>query len=290
MGKRITSAANPLIKKVRSLEQRKYRQQTGLFVAEGARLVTDAEQQGILPETVLVGEGAAAERPAVQALVARLTTRDVEIIETTEAVLRTIAHRDNPQTVIGVYAQRWADLDAIDARADFCWVVLEAVRDPGNLGTILRTADGVGADGLMLIGPCCDPYSVEAVRATMGSIFAMPIVKAALPDFAVWRRRQGGMAVGTALDAGTDHDALDYARPTFLIMGNEQAGISEDMARQCDALVRIPMRGRADSLNLAIATGLMLYEIWRQTGYEGHNVAGQRPNSRLNRGADSHKG
>jgi len=272
MLKRITSAANPLIKTVRSLEQRKYRQQTGLFVAEGARLVTDAEQQGIVPEILLIGEGAIG-RPAVASLVERLAAQGVRCIETTESVLRTIAHRDNPQTVIGVYAPRWADLDAIDARADFCWVVLEAVRDPGNLGTILRTADGVGADGLMLIGPCCDPYSVEAVRATMGSIFAMPIVKAELPDFAAWRRRQGGMAVGTALDAGTDHDALDYARPTFLVMGNEQAGISADMARQCDALVRIPMRGRADSLNLAIATGLMLYEIWRRTGYAGRRDA-----------------
>lgn len=268
MLKRITSAANPLIKKVRSLEQRKYRQQTGLFVAEGARLITDAEQQGIVPEIVLVGEVAIA-RPAVAGLVERLAARDVEIIETTEAVLRSIAHRDNPQTVIGVYPQRWAGLDSIDARADSCWVVLEAVRDPGNLGTILRTADAVGADGLILLGQCCDPYSVEAVRATMGSIFAMPIVKADLPDFAAWRSRQGGMAVGTALSATTGHDALAYARPTFLVMGNEQAGISEDMARQCDALVRIPMRGRADSLNLAIATGLMLYEIWRQTGYAG---------------------
>lgn len=268
MLKRITSAANPLIKTVRSLEQRKYRQQTGLFVAEGARLVTDAEQQGILPETLLVGEGAPA-RPAVEALVARLAAQGVRCIETTEAVLRGIAHRDNPQTVIGVYAQRWADLDAVDARADFCWVVLEEVRDPGNLGTVLRTADAVGANGLFLLGQCCDPYSLEAVRATMGSIFAMPIIKADLPAFAAWRRRQGGMAVGTALTAASDHDALAYASPTLLVMGNEQVGISDEMARQCDALVRIPMRGRADSLNLAIATGLMLYEVWRRTGYAG---------------------
>lgn len=267
MIKRITSAANPLIKTVRSLGQRKHRGQTGLFLAEGARLVTDAKEQGILPEAVLFGETLAADRPAVAALIDGLDSAGVRCVETTETVLRQIAHRDNPQTVIGVYAQRWADLDAIDAREDCCWVVLESVRDPGNLGTVLRTADAVGADGLILVDQCCDPYSVEAVRATMGSIFSLPIVKAELTDFGRWRQRQGGLAIGTALSATIRHDDVAYPTPTFLAMGNEQAGLSTAMSGQCDTLVRIPMRGRADSLNLAIATSVMLYEIWRQSGY-----------------------
>jgi TrmH family RNA methyltransferase len=133
------------------------------------------------------------------------------------------------------------------------------VRDPGNLGTIVRTADAAGCGGVILVGECCDPYSVEAVRATMGSTFAVPLTRCSEAEFAAWRTRWPGSVVGTLLSAQADYRAADYAKPTLILMGNEQQGLPPEMAGLCDVNVKIPMRGRADSLNLAVATGIMIY-------------------------------
>ena len=133
------------------------------------------------------------------------------------------------------------------------------MRDPGNLGTIIRTADSAGCGAVILVGDCCDPYSVEAVRATMGSIFAVPLVKAGEAEFAAWRNAWPGSVVGTLLSAETDYRQAAYARPALILMGNEQQGLPPEMAALCDVNVKIPMRGRADSLNLAVATGIMIY-------------------------------
>jgi TrmH family RNA methyltransferase len=138
-------------------------------------------------------------------------------------------------------------------------VALESVRDPGNLGSIVRTADAAGAGGVILVGETCDPYSVEAVRATMGSIFATPLYRATVDEFIAWRARWPGSVVGTLLTAACDYRAADYGRPCLILMGPEQAGLSPALATICDLNVKIPMRGRADSLNLAVATGIMIY-------------------------------
>jgi TrmH family RNA methyltransferase len=138
-------------------------------------------------------------------------------------------------------------------------VGLQAVRDPGNLGTIVRTADAAGCGGVILVGECCDPSSVEAVRATMGSIFAVPLFKATVPEFLAWREAWPGSVVGTLLTAALDYRAADYRRPTLILMGNEQQGLPPELAAACDVNVKIPMRGRADSLNLSVATGIMFY-------------------------------
>ena len=133
------------------------------------------------------------------------------------------------------------------------------MRDPGNLGTIVRTADAAGCGGVVLVGDCCDPFSVEAVRATMGSIFATPIYRCEVAAFLAWRRAWPGSVVGTLLSAATDYRAAAYRAPTLILMGNEQAGLPPELADACDVAVKIPMRGRADSLNLAVATGIMIY-------------------------------
>jgi TrmH family RNA methyltransferase len=138
-------------------------------------------------------------------------------------------------------------------------VALQQVRDPGNLGTIVRTADAAGCGGVILVGECCDPYSVEAVRATMGSIFAVPLTRATEAEFADWRQGWRGSVVGTLLSAAVDHRAADYRKPAMVLMGNEQQGLPPEMAGLCDVTVKIPMRGRADSLNLSVATGIMIY-------------------------------
>ena len=175
----------------------------------------------------------------------------------TPAILEKISRRENPQTVLGVFEQRFTPLTEMPR--DGVLVALEQVRDPGNLGTILRTCDAAGVGGLILIGETCDPYSVEAVRATMGSIFAVRIARATADEFLAWRAGWPGSMVGTLLTATTDFRAADYRRPSLILLGNEQAGLTPELAAACDVNVKIPMRGRADSLNLSVAAGVMIY-------------------------------
>jgi RNA methyltransferase, TrmH family len=185
-----------------------------------------------------------------------------EVLEVSPAVLEKLASKDNPQAMLGVFKQRWAEppVARLVAR-DATWLAMEEVRDPGNLGTILRTADAVGASGIILIGQCCDPYSREAVRATMGSIFAVPIVRLTREEFLAWRSDWTGDVVGTHLEANEDFRTAPYRTPVLLVMGSEGPGLSQSLTRSCTRLVKIPMAGDLDSLNLAVATALTLYQL-----------------------------
>jgi TrmH family RNA methyltransferase len=254
----ITSLSNPTVKAVRALHLRKAREESGRFLAEGLKIVTEAVELGHAPRVLLYGVEAAAH-PLLRRAVKAAEAAGGEAIEVSRDILAKISRRDNPQTVLGVFDQAFAPLTSLDPSSAPCWVALEAVRDPGNLGTIVRTADAAGCGGVTLVGDCCDPYSVEAVRATMGSIFAVKIAKANVAEFVAWRESWSGSVVGTLLTATTDFRAARYAPPTLIVMGNEQAGLTPDLAALCDVAVKIPMRGRADSLNLAVATAIMIY-------------------------------
>ena len=181
-------------------------------------------------------------------------------------VLLVIGACDNPQTVLGVFKQRWAKPPEPPAiAADATWLALEEIRDPGNLGTIIRTADAVGAAGIVLVGTCCDAWSRECVRATMGSIFAVPLARATHEEFAAIMAAWPGDTVGTHLAGRDDFRKVAYRAPSLLVMGGEGPGLSDAAATACSRLVKIPMAGRLDSLNLAVATGLALYQI--RAGY-----------------------
>ncbi len=260
--KQITSLTNPIVKDIRGLALAKNRKESGLFLAEGLKLVADAVEAGWRLAT-LVHASAAANQPLVRRLSASAHGQGGRVIAVSEAVLEKISRRDNPQTVLGVFAQRLTAPDAIRPAGNDVWVALEAVRDPGNLGTIVRTADAVGAKGVILVGNTVDPFSVEAVRATMGSIFAVPLARMGLAEFARLARRWPGPVVGTHLSGTVDYRQADYRGPALLVMGGEQAGLTADAAALCKTLVKIPMAGKADSLNLAIATAVMLFEIRR---------------------------
>ena len=265
MAHQITSASNPLIKTLKSLHAKKGRAETGLFLAEGARLALEAADLGVWPE-ILVHSPAALAREAVRALIGEAEKRRVRVIETSETVLGQISKRDNPQTVIGAYRQQFAPLDAL---AGDTIVALEGVRDPGNLGTILRTADSTGAGGVLLLGESCDPFSVEAVRASMGSLFAVKLARASFDELLRYKNARGAVMLGASLKgAALDADRAAPAR-AIVLMGNEQSGLPAEMEAACDLLVKLPMRGRADSLNLAVATAVMLYDLWRRRGYDG---------------------
>ena len=259
-GRSITSLSNPTVKAVRGLHLRKEREESGLFLAEGLKIVTEAVDLGRTPRILMFGPEAS-EHPVLKRI-ARLTAEaGGEVIEVSRDILEKVSRRDNPQTVVAVFEQHFTPLAELDPARAGAWVALQAVRDPGNLGTIIRTADSAGCGGVLLVGECCDPFSVEAVRATMGSIFAVQIFRATVAEFLAWRATWPGSVVGTLLSATVDYRSADYRRPTLILMGNEQAGLPPELAAACDVNVKIPMRGRADSLNLSVATGIMIYAV-----------------------------
>jgi TrmH family RNA methyltransferase len=258
--RQVTSLTNPTVKAVRGLHLRKEREESGLFLAEGLKIVIEAIDLGHAPRILMYGPDAAAH-PMLRKAVAATDAAQGEVIEVSREVLEKISRRDNPQAVMAVFPQVFTPLAALDPAAAPCWVALQAVRDPGNLGTIIRTADSAGCGGVILVGDCTDPYSVEAVRATMGSVFAVQIVKATVEEFLAWRPSWPGSVVGTLLSAVTDYRQADYRKPALILMGNEQQGLPPDLAAACDVNVKIPMRGRADSLNLSVATGIMIYTV-----------------------------
>lgn len=261
--KEVTSLANPLVKDIKALALKKFRDSQNAFMAEGLKLVIDALDLGWTIRTLIFAKSGIGN-PTVEKVAARTVAAGGTVLEVSERVLSAITRRDNPQMVVGVFTQRFRPLKSVRPEGSDVWIGLDRVRDPGNLGTVIRTADAVGAKGVILIGDTTDPFSLETVRATMGSIFAVPVVKTSLDGFLEWRKSFDGMVAGTHLKGAVDYRSVRYdGRPVLLLMGNEQQGLPDELAQSCDRLLRIPQAGRADSLNLAVATGVMLFEIRR---------------------------
>jgi TrmH family RNA methyltransferase len=264
----VTSAANATVKLLRSLERKKARTESGLFLAEGARLAEEGLAHGWRPAHVLAG-AEAIERPKLRALLTRLRDAGARVLTASPRLLASVAKKDNPQTILTAFEHRLSQLDAWETSGPRLWVALYEIRDPGNLGTILRTADAAGADGVALLGPCCDPFSIEAVRASMGSIFAMPLALARPADFTRWTQTAGARVVAATMQGDRRHDEAAFGERCVLLLGNEQVGLPAALEAAADARVRIPMRGAADSLNLAAAAAVLIYEAWRARGFAG---------------------
>jgi TrmH family RNA methyltransferase len=260
--RQITAFSNPLVKQVRGLRDKKNRRREGLFVAEGLRILTEAREAGRLPEILFYSAGAA--HPLLTLLIEATEAAGGDVVETNAEIIGKLTAKDNPQTVIGVYRTFGGALGELDRAAAPLWIVAQALRDPGNIGTMLRTGDAVGAGGLILIDECADPFSVEAMRASMGALFTQRVVAARWDEFLPWLRSGPGQLVGTSLDTDLDYQQPRYRAPCFILVGNEQAGLPEDYEAACDLLVRMPMLGKADSLNAAVATAVMAYEVINQ--------------------------
>ncbi|WP_455480751.1 TrmH family RNA methyltransferase [Bartonella sp. B12(2025)] len=261
--KEITSLSNPIIKDLRALFQKKNRNREGLFMAEGLKLVIDALNLGWTIQTLIFSKSKTGNA-AIESTAAHTIANGGFVIKASQKVMESITRRDNPQTVIGIFKQQCQPIETIKGGIEDVYVALDRVRDPGNLGTIIRTADAVGAKGVILIGETTDPFSPETVRATMGSIFSIPLYRFDESAFLNWSAHFKGMIVGTHLKGSTDYRTIDFKNgPIMLLMGNEKQGLQDILANRCDQLARIPQSGRADSLNLAIATAIMLYEIRR---------------------------
>jgi len=260
----ITSFSNHKIKFIRKLEQKKFRQETGLFFVEGLRTVGEAIQtQAPIDSLVIAPDLLISEFG--QSLLTDPWVKNLEQIEVSAEIFEKIAHKGSLHGMGAVVRQDWQILKSIKVKPDDLWVALDTIADPGNLGTIMRTADAVGCRGIILVGEGTDPYDPAAVKASMGAIFSLALAHAEWDDFREWGQSNGLTLIGTSDSAATDYQAVAYRRPLILLMGSERHGLAEEMVRACDQVVSIPMQGRSDSLNLAVAAGVMLYEIYNQS-------------------------
>lgn len=256
--RRITGFSNPTVKFMRSLREKKHRRRERRFLAEGLRLLTDARESGMLPELLAMATSRA-PHPLLDALEADVLAGGGEVVEMDPDILAKVTGKDNPQSLAGVFVEPATGLDRLDRGAAPIWLVAQALRDPGNIGTMLRTGDAVGAGGLILIDDCADPFSVEAVRASMGAVFTQQIATARWEEFEPWLRSGAGQLVAASLRDPADYRAASYQSPCFLMVGNESQGLPKAYEAACDLRVRIPMHGRADSLNAAIAGAVLAY-------------------------------
>ena len=263
MRREITGFSNPLLKQVRSLREKKLRKRERKFLAEGLRIMTEAREAGFLPEMLFRVKDREVHSLEI-VLEDAVLAAGGDVIETSAEIMSKLSGKDNAQTVLGVFADHATSLDQIDRSTAPIWLIAQAMRDPGNLGTMLRTGDAVGAGGLILIDDCTDPFSVEAVRASMGAVFTQKIVQCSWVEFTGWLRSGVGQLVGTSLDTDIDYQSPRYTGPCFILTGNEAQGMPADYAAECDLLVKMPMRGKADSLNAAVATAVMAYEVLNQ--------------------------
>lgn len=255
----ITGFSNPLVKFLRSLRDKKYRKRERRFLAEGLRLLTDARESGIVPEILVMATGREAH-PLLDLLEQAVIAAGGDVVEMDLEILAKVTGKDNPQAVAGVFTEFDTSLSALDRSAAPIWLVAQALRDPGNLGTMLRTGDAVGAGGLILLDDCADPFSVEAVRASMGAIFTQKLALARWDEFIGWLRAGEGQLVAASLRDPFDYRQAPYAAPCFLMVGNESQGLPEEYEAACDLRVTIPMLGRADSLNASVAGAVLAYE------------------------------
>lgn len=246
----ITSAQNPLIKKAASLAQKKYRDELHLFVVEGEAPLLGALAQGWELDSVFVLE----EKNLA------LTGHDEKIFHVPQHLLEKISHRDNPQPVIGLFRQRVTQ--TLPDNKQPTLLALEEVRDPGNLGTIIRTCHALGLKDLLLVGFCCDPYAPECIRATRGSFANVQLNYFTRDDFLKWLQSSKRRLLVTDVTDAADYRETDYS-DTVLVLGNEQRGVSREIMAVAGARVHIPMPGGTESLNVATAGALLLYEALR---------------------------
>jgi TrmH family RNA methyltransferase len=264
----ITSLTNPRVKDIAALATKKQREETGLFLVEGLQLVGFGVAAGWPLETLIVR---ADWESGARSEVLMNDARNVAsfVLDVDAAVMHKLSNKDNPPTVMGVFGQRPQALKKVKLEATSVWLVLEEPRDPGNVGTIIRSADALGASGVIIIPPATDVWAPECVRATMGSIFHVPVVKASRNDVLEWVEAQRMLhpqliLAGLHLAGSSGIQALaNVAGPRVLAFGTEQTGLSPELTAACTQLVKIPMVGKAESLNLAQAATITLYEVRR---------------------------
>ncbi|MFL6110662.1 MAG: TrmH family RNA methyltransferase [Catenulispora sp.] len=261
----ITSAANPLAKRIRLLADRKHRRREGAFVVEGLQPVWCAVEAGWEIESLIVAP-TLLRGTATEEMVAEQERSGVPVARLSADLFNRLAERDGPGGLAAIVRTRAGGLSALTVRPDALFVALHRIANPGNLGTIIRTMDAVGGAGVILIGDTVDPYSPAAVKASMGSLFAVDVVHTPDADeFFSWAARGGVAVLATSGAADEDHWDATYTAPLAFLLGSEREGLPDDLLVRASRRLRIPMVGTVDSLNIGVAASIMLYEARRSS-------------------------
>lgn len=253
----ISSLANPLVKQARSLHQRNARAETGLFLVEGIHPVGEVLDAGWQVQVLFYAPDQLTSQFALD-LLSSAARKGFRVQPVNVKVMESLAGKEHPQGILAVVRQKQWNLADLDTEKAGMAVV--APQDPGNVGTILRSLDAVGAGYLILLDGGVDPFHPTSVRASMGTLFWKPIVQTRFDDLTAWARQRGIQLIGTSAHARRDYREVVPRHPWMLVMGSEQKGLTDDQLEACGETVSLPMSGRASSLNLAVATGILLYQ------------------------------
>ncbi len=258
---RITSTRNPRVVAARKLHQRKYRKRENRFLVEGLQILHMALDAGARPLEVFYCEDFFTG-PEAPALLRRFAAAGATLIPVAPHVLESLSERETPQGLVATFALFEHQLSDIPPRGHDLYLVLDRLQDPGNLGTLIRTADAVAARGVILIEPCVDPFDPKTVRGTMGSLFNVPLVRTAdVAGLFAWLGAHGIRPVGADAHRGVLWGEGLWQGNVALILGNEARGLSDDVREHVHAYARLPIRGKAESLNVAVAGGVLMY-LW----------------------------
>lgn len=266
MSEHISSAANKLIKEIASLKQRKYRDKLGMFVAEGVRLVEECGTTN-WPIAMCIYTEEAAKHARTQAVIERLSAENCRMISVSEEVYHKISDTDQPQGIMAIIKKRQFSIDQLVTANNKppLLVVLDGIQDPGNVGTIIRTADAAGCTGVIALKGSADIFAGKTVRATMGSLFHLPIMEGLSHAELIFTCKQAGIKLlATCLQQSEEYYRADFTCPAAVVLGNEGQGITPELIDAADSRLIIPLIGQAESLNVAVAAGIILYEAVRQ--------------------------
>lgn len=258
----ITSTSNPKIKFIRKLRTKKFRDENQLFYIEGPRIISEAIDAKWKFDQVFFSRELIMDHYSNQ-LLGKLLASNTECFEVDKQVFESFSIKDGPKGLAAILIQKTYKLNYINENIGL-WIGLDRIQDPGNLGSIFRTLDAVGGSGVILIDQCTDPFDIATVRGSMGALFSLKIIKTNSHEFLRFKNDKNIRIIGTSDKADDDYQAIQYNKDMILLMGSEREGLSVTLTDGCDKLVRIPMVGKSDSLNLAVATSICLYEIFNQ--------------------------
>ncbi|BAZ12303.1 RNA methyltransferase, trmH family protein [Calothrix sp. NIES-4071] len=247
---------------IQKLQTRTYRDHCGKFYTEGVRNFTKAVDNGFDISAIIYSEKLLTA-PLARKLVRNQRRSGILTINITPEQFRHISCTERASGVGAIVRQRWSNLKQISLLSSSYWVALETVRSPGNLGTLIRTSEAFGGAGFIFIGNKIDPFDPDVVRASMSSLFSQKLVRTSYRALGHWLRHQDCTAIGASPDGSVDLDKFNYQQSTLLFLGEERQGLTQQQRELCQHLVRIPMIGAVDSLNLAVAGSLLMYEVYK---------------------------
>ncbi|MCX5716971.1 MAG: RNA methyltransferase [Nitrospirae bacterium] len=259
----ITSASNPKIKEALDIKNKRSKYKHAAFIIEGPHLIETAMASGNKINTVFFTDSFRAKKDG-QKILKEIAKKIDAIFEVTEKIMNKLADTETPQGIIATASYDIKSLEEIKFKSAPLIVAVDRVQEPGNLGTIIRTSDAAGADAVVILKGACDAFMQKTIRATAGSIFNIPIIYTGTDKFLEWLKSNGIMFIATALDSGKSIFDSDLKKPIAFVFGNEAHGVSNEIRRKADLILKIPIFGKAESLNVSASAAVCLYEVARQ--------------------------